>query len=915
MKNVGRGATLAVAAIMMLCALGAFPLGTADHVDDEIADTGGAEPLYTGVQRTVMLEEFTFVTCHFCHELAEGINGGTGLYGTVDSYGFDQIAPLWTHTSGGSDPIFVRNPEPCVQRFMTYYGSSANPYTWIDGSWRTDSEEGVPEDPEIHAWFDQRLPVPSNISIASAGSLAGNTGSVTVLLEAVNDINCTDLKLHCALWEDHIQIDPRFYDPGDPPAGSPPSGEFRFACWEMVPDSSGTPIWPNGAKKWDTLEITHNFTWDPTWGLVNGMLGMSIWVQCDSSQLVEQAHVEDFGNFYNHEPWLDLTHPAGEGQVLSGTETVSWTATDLEDSDATLDITLEYSPDGGSSWLVLESGTANNDGTFTWNTTALADGVNYVLKLSAADSGSETAVRTFRQPFSVDNTADDEWFFQVSGPANLDLGMGPCERNRTTIGTVITATGQYVIGRWETTDTFTDATINGNWTFDVYGYLTNSGFNGYLYTNVYASSDPVIPLYPDIYDDEDVGLYQTSHLFTWTGTLSGVIPDGDSLIIELCLDVTAGKATTFEQFLSGFGTGPEGWQPYHFMKQNLNNHEWLSSGGNPGGWISTDYWYHIGGPEPLPDCGAYWEYAFTPTGTPQNVMLNFDWRCSQWGPGNTATLWFYVFIDDYGGTPVIGTEVWGSSVTAATSWASVGPLDVSGIVTSASTYFLKLGVWEVGLTKQSLEIAGYDNVDISWQTPESIFVMETDFGETGSGVVPSLGSTHAIGPLDVGWNFVSTPLVPADGSVPDVLLDLDGDTTWTVLQHFDAFDPADPWKSWSAFAPQAVNDLGTADNTVGLWLFIPDAPSLGDSFIRVAGTRPGVTFIDFKDGWNMVGYPSATARQAIDTLPGVADRIAVFDPVQPYRIREESDLGSVTMEQGRAYWVHVTADAVWAVNP
>jgi|GEM_PF-6346847 len=911
MQGAGRAAALAVAVVMILCALGAFPLGTADHVDVELSEPGGAEPQYTGVQRTVMLEEFTFVTCHFCHELAEGIGGGSGLYGTIDLYGFDQIAPLWIHTSGGSDPMFIRNPEPCVGRFFNYYGSSANPYTWIDGSWRTDSEEGVPTDPEIHAWFDQRLPVQSNLSIETTGGLSGTSGSVTIRIEAVNDINYTDMKLHMALWEDHIQIDPRFYDPGDPPPGSPPSGEFRFACWKMVPDSGGTPIWPDGARKHDTLEITQNFSWDPAWNIVNGMLGMSIWVQCNSSQLVEQAHVETFGNFQNHEPWIDMIHPAGEGQVLSGVETVTWDATDMEDPDGSLDIHLEYSPDGGASWLTLENGTANNNGIFSWNTASVPDGVNYLMKLSATDSGGETSTRIFRQPFSVDNTPDDQWFFNVDGP--LDLDMKPCEKNATEVQTVLTGVGLESIGLWETTDTFTDATIDGPWTFNIYGRTTNPLFNGNLLANIYTSSDLVTPLATTVCPD-NVGAHQTTHLFTWTDSLSGLIADGDSLVIELCVDVTSGGGTNPESFISGFNAGTDTWQPFHWARQNLNEYEWLPAGGNPGGWLSTNYWYQIGGPEPMPDCGAYWEYAFTPSGTPQNVMLEFDWTCQQWGPSNLATLYFYAFIDTYGGTPIIGTEVWSTSVTSATTWATVGPLDVSGIVDSASTYYLKLGVWEVGLSKQTLEIAGYDNVDISWQTPESIFVMETDYGLTPSSVEPFFGSTYAIGSLDVGWNFISTPYIPGNTAVPDVLLDLDGDTTWTMLEYFDNFGGHD-WKTWASFYPAAINELNTMDHKMGVWLYIPDAASLGDGLIRVAGTDPGTVNIDLWDGWNMVGYPSMTARTALATLPGAADMIAIFDPVQPYRIRQETDLGSVMMEPGHAYLVHVTADTLWTVNP
>jgi len=101
----------------------------------ELSNQGSkAQPLYTGVQRTVALKKFTFVTCHFCHKLTNSINDDTGLYKTIDTYNFDQITPLWIHTNKGTDPMFIQNPEPCVERFYNYYRSSANPYTWIDST-------------------------------------------------------------------------------------------------------------------------------------------------------------------------------------------------------------------------------------------------------------------------------------------------------------------------------------------------------------------------------------------------------------------------------------------------------------------------------------------------------------------------------------------------------------------------------------------------------------------------------------------------------------------------------------------------------------------------------------------------------------------------------------------------------------
>jgi len=57
----------------------------------------------------------------------------------------------------------------------------------------------MPEDPEIHAWFNERLLIPTNISIKSTGTIGGNTDSITISIKTFNDINITDLVLQCTI--------------------------------------------------------------------------------------------------------------------------------------------------------------------------------------------------------------------------------------------------------------------------------------------------------------------------------------------------------------------------------------------------------------------------------------------------------------------------------------------------------------------------------------------------------------------------------------------------------------------------------------------------------------------------------------------------------------------------------------------
>ncbi len=85
-------------------------------------------------------------------------------------------------------------------------------------------------------------------------------------------------------------------------------------------------------------------------------------------------------------------------------------------------------------------------------------------------------------------------------------------------------------------------------------------------------------------------------------------------------------------------------------------------------------------------------------------------------------------------------------------------------------------------------------------------------------------------------------------------------------------------------------------------------------FRSVTGLYPtsGVG-ISLKAGWNLVGYPSATNRLASITLPGVADRVSIWNAASPYFV-DYTDKSLVTMSHGNAYWVRVTSDVTWTVN-
>ncbi len=164
------------------------------------------------------------------------------------------------------------------------------------------------------------------------------------------------------------------------------------------------------------------------------------------------------------------------------------------------------------------------------------------------------------------------------------------------------------------------------------------------------------------------------------------------------------------------------------------------------------------------------------------------------------------------------------------------------------------------------------------------------------------------------WVFVSFPSATS-GNIQTILNDAtvgDGLTTWTVAKWFNIQTPSDPWKTYRVGS--TVNDLTTISSTMGVWLWI--TANGGDQALTLnAYAAPAATpvTINLRTGWNMVGYPSMTSRSESATLPAAADFVATWQAATPYITQHAK--GASMMSHGNAYWVHVTADCTWSVNP
>ena len=160
--------------------------------------------------------------------------------------------------------------------------------------------------------------------------------------------------------------------------------------------------------------------------------------------------------------------------------------------------------------------------------------------------------------------------------------------------------------------------------------------------------------------------------------------------------------------------------------------------------------------------------------------------------------------------------------------------------------------------------------------------------------------------LNLGWNLISLPLEQGDESICEALSSIDG--KWDYIQAYNALDP-DHWKTNATFKPGQLNDLQFLNHQMGFWINIIEL----NVTLTVSGYIPVSTSIPLYTGWNLIGYPSLANETVANAFWGTgADKVEVFDPGEPYLIREVGP--TYLMKPGEGYWVHVPADTVWVVD-
>ncbi len=140
------------------------------------------------------------------------------------------------------------------------------------------------------------------------------------------------------------------------------------------------------------------------------------------------------GGWTNRAPVVELFSPVG-GETWRGVQAILWNATDFDND--TLAVRLFYSPNNGTNWSIIQDNLTDT-GEYTWDTTNLTDGTDYLVKIIVSD-GSLEAENQSAMVFTIDNTPPEAVIFfnnitrriEVIGVDNIDPDVEVTWRNLT----------------------------------------------------------------------------------------------------------------------------------------------------------------------------------------------------------------------------------------------------------------------------------------------------------------------------------------------------------------------------------------------------------------------------------------------------------------------------------------------------
>jgi thiol-disulfide isomerase/thioredoxin len=275
-------------------------------------------------QKVVVAEDFTATWCQYCPGAARGLD-------QLDDEQDSRLVVIAYHASG--DPFYLID----YSTRGSYYGVSGIPTVVIDGSQQVvGGSYGGNMYSQYLPIFNARKAVTNPIDI-----FLSNEANDVVKARIVNTSGQTvSGKLHFALIQRHIAY----------PWQS--MTELDYVNRGMLPSAAGVDISLTAGQSYET---TRAFTLQPSWN--RDKCRMVVFVQGSNREIYQGAEI----SLPLVVPYLQLTSPNGGEMWAAGSRhPITW-----DGGYFSGDVKIEYSPDGGSSWEVIDAG-AENDGEYPW---------------------------------------------------------------------------------------------------------------------------------------------------------------------------------------------------------------------------------------------------------------------------------------------------------------------------------------------------------------------------------------------------------------------------------------------------------------------------------------------------------------------------------------------------------------------
>lgn len=159
--------------------------------------------------------------------------------------------------------------------------------------------------------------------------------------------------------------------------------------------------------------------------------------------------------------------------------------------------------------------------------------------------------------------------------------------------------------------------------------------------------------------------------------------------------------------------------------------------------------------------------------------------------------------------------------------------------------------------------------------------------------------------LDAGWNLVSLPLRPDATAARSMLSSLE-----------EQSDVVYAWNAqtgrWLSFFPGRGGSLDLPDGTRGFWIHMKQ-----EIVLSLVGEPVEPVPMPLVAGWNLIGFPTdepLPVAEALASVDGRYDAVYYWDTsaggAWRFYVPGLSFSTLQEMAPGRAYWVHVTEDAV-----